>query len=72
MYIYIFYYCIPGAIFIKHLREKLKLRELFATKLQHNQKTLQIFGIEVGCRFNSVYINCFPIIKKREFNEISF
>ena len=31
-----------GVIFIKHLREKLKLRENFGTKLQQNQKLLQL------------------------------
>ena len=35
------WHCLTGAIFIKHLSEKLKLRETFGTELQQNQRTLQ-------------------------------
>ena len=43
-----------GAIFIKHLRGKLKLRENFGTELQQNQRTLQSLVLMVGCGSNSV------------------
>jgi len=39
-----------GAILIKHLREKLHLRENLSTELQQNQKTVQILIIMVGGR----------------------
>ena len=58
----------PGAIFIKHLRGKLKLRENFGTELQHYQRTLQSLVVMVGCRSNSVlmYVICFQIMKKKQ------
>jgi len=43
-----------GAVFIKHLREKLKLLKNLGTKLQQNQKTLPILNSMVGCGSNSV------------------
>ena len=45
---------LPGAIFIKHLRGKLKLSKNFGTELQQNQRTLQSLVVMVGCRSNSV------------------
>jgi len=68
-----------GAIFIKPLREKLKLRENVDTELLQNQKTLQFLIIMVGCRSNSVsvYVKYFFKSKKThhqilgEINEIS-
>jgi len=67
----------PGTIPIKHLREKLKLRENFGTELQQNQRILENLKIRVGCRINfvQVYINCLQIIQKntlRQLKEISF
>jgi len=41
------------AILIKHLWEKLHLRENFGTELQQNQRTVQILIIMVGGRSNS-------------------
>jgi len=45
----------PGTIFMKHLRENLKLRENFGTELQQNQRTLPDLFIIVGCKSNSVF-----------------
>lgn len=44
----------PWAIFIKHRREKLKLRKNFGTASKQNQRTFHILKIMVGsrsCRF---------------------
>jgi len=59
------------AVIIKHLREKLKLRENYGTDKQQNQRTLQTLKIMVGCRsysvFNYVYISCLQIIKREKY-----
>jgi len=61
---YIFY---PGAIFIKHLREKLKYMENFGTELQQKQITLLILKILECCKSYSVlvHVNCFQLSEKK-------
>jgi len=65
----------PGTIFIKHLRENLKLGENFGIEWQQNQRTLEILIIILGCnRSNSVYvfINSFQkVYTLRKLKEIS-
>jgi len=45
---------VARAIFIKNLKEKLKLRENFGTEFQQNLRTLQILKVMAGCRSNFV------------------